>query len=167
MNRPCLSQLPAFLLFCFLVPSLALAVEAPLMQVKLVPKTYNGGYHLTCNGGNDGFIETVVTDGIAPYTYVWNNGSTSQNLENVPAGTYSVTVTDAQGQNASASIEILQPKLLEVEASSKLQEGGTHVSNAGGSDGFVRAKGLGGTPPYTSDGTATVNGSVKDELYDL
>jgi hypothetical protein len=148
------------------------AEDAPLMQVKLVPKTFSGGYHLTCFGGNDGSIQTVVTDGTAPYTYVWSTGATTETLEHAIAGTYSVTVTDAQGSTATASIELLQPKLLEVEATSKLQTGGTHISKAGGNDGKANADVMGGTPPYTylwstSNGTAAVNGSMKDGIYSL
>jgi hypothetical protein len=142
------------------------------MQVKLVPKTFSGGYHLTCFGGNDGSIQTVVTDGTAPYTYVWSTGATTETLEHAIAGTYSVTVTDAQGVTATASIDLLQPKLLEVEATSKVLPGGTHISKAGGNDGKANADVMGGTPPYTylwstSNGTAAVNGSMKDGIYSL
>ncbi|MFT4982095.1 MAG: hypothetical protein ACI9UR_001961, partial [Bacteroidia bacterium] len=148
------------------------AEDAPLMQVKLVPKTFSGGYHLTCFGGNDGSIQTVVTDGTAPYTYVWSTGATTETLEHAIAGTYSVTVTDAQGVTATASIDLLQPKLLEVEATSKVLPGGTHISKAGGNDGKANADVMGGTPPYTylwstSNGTAAVNGSMKDGIYSL
>jgi hypothetical protein len=148
------------------------AEDAPLMQVKLVPKTFSGGYHLTCFGGNDGSIQTVVTDGTAPYTYVWSTGATTETLEHAIAGTYSVTVTDAQGVTATASIDLLQPKLLEVEATSKVLPGGTHISKAGGNDGKANADVMGGTPPYTylwstTDGTAAVDGSTKDGVYYL
>ena len=159
-------------MFAWPLATQAVEVDAPLMQVKLVPKTFSGGYHLTCFGANNGSIQTVVTDGTAPYTYSWNTGATTETLEHAIAGTYSVTVTDAQGVTATASIDLLQPKLLEVEATSKLLPGGTHISKAGGNDGKASADVMGGTPPYTylwstTNGTAATNGSTKDGVYDL
>ena len=157
-----------------LIPAASKANElgAPQMQVKLVPKTYNGGYHITCNGAVDGSIQTVVTDGEAPYTYVWSSGATNATLDNVGAGTYSVTVTDAYGATATATIDLLQPKLLLVEATSKLQVGGTHVSQAGGDDGSAAAAISGGTPPYeylwsTTAGSAQAIGATKEGLEGL
>jgi hypothetical protein len=50
-----------------------------------------------CNGSASGAINPSATLGTAPYTYLWSNGSTAAQLNNVPAGTYSVQVTDNTG----------------------------------------------------------------------
>lgn len=50
-----------------------------------------------CNGSSSGVIAPHATLGTAPYTYLWSNGSTAPQLSNVPAGTYSVQVTDNTG----------------------------------------------------------------------
>ena len=50
----------------------------------------------TC-GNSDGSIDVTVTGGTAPYTYLWSNGATSQDLTAIPAATYTLTVTDAKG----------------------------------------------------------------------
>lgn len=45
----------------------------------------------------DGSVFLFVNSGTAPYTYHWNNNATTQNLNNITAGVYCVTVTDANG----------------------------------------------------------------------
>lgn len=50
-----------------------------------------------CNGSASGMITPSATLGTAPYTYLWSNGSTASQLSNVPAGTYSLQVTDQTG----------------------------------------------------------------------
>jgi gliding motility-associated-like protein len=44
-----------------------------------------------------GFIETTITGGTPPYTYLWNNGKTSKDNSGLKEGTYSLTVTDSNG----------------------------------------------------------------------
>ncbi len=56
-----------------------------------------------CNT-NNGAINTTVSGGAFPYTYLWNTNppQTGQNITGVPAGNYCVTVTDSNGDTASA-----------------------------------------------------------------
>lgn len=49
----------------------------------------------TCNNPLGGSISTIVSGGIPPYQFLWNNGITNQNLDNLSNGTYTVTLTDA------------------------------------------------------------------------
>jgi uncharacterized protein (TIGR02145 family) len=46
-------------------------------------------------GYKNGKVTLIVTSGVEPYSFLWNNGATTQKLENVKAGTYLVTVTDS------------------------------------------------------------------------
>ncbi len=50
----------------------------------------------TC-GLPNGNINTIITGGVLPYKYLWNTGDTSQNLSNLNAGNYKVTITDNVG----------------------------------------------------------------------
>jgi len=52
---------------------------------------------VTCQGRSDGSITLIVTDGLAPYSYKWNNGTNQQTLANLPVGKYNALVTDANG----------------------------------------------------------------------
>ena len=58
-------------------------------------------------GAADGYIDLWVFGGQAPITYLWSNGSTSEDLFGVPDGTYSVLVTDANGCNSGLAIQLL------------------------------------------------------------
>ncbi len=47
--------------------------------------------------GNDGALAVTVNGGTAPYTYAWNTGATTQNINGLTEGTYTLTVTDSEG----------------------------------------------------------------------
>lgn len=57
-------------------------------------------FDASCAGVNNGLVDITVSGGTTPYTYLWSNGSTSQDLTNVASATYTVTVTDANGCTA-------------------------------------------------------------------
>ena len=59
----------------------------------------------TCDLAN-GDIDVSVSGGVPPYTYNWSNGETTQDLNDIPAGTYDVTVTGANGCTGTASITV-------------------------------------------------------------
>ena len=63
----------------------------------------------TTIGGNQGTASTSATGGTAPYTYLWSNGATTASITGLTAGTYSVTVTDANGCTAICSVTIQEP----------------------------------------------------------
>ncbi len=53
-------------------------------------------------GGTNGSVTLTVSGGTAPYTFVWNSGQTTQNINLLPPGCYSVVITDAAGCQAAA-----------------------------------------------------------------
>lgn len=57
-------------------------------------------------GGGGGSINTSVYGGNAPYTYLWNNGESAENIQNLEQGTYSLTVTDVNGCSVTSNMEI-------------------------------------------------------------
>lgn len=60
---------------------------------------------IICAGNNNGTVTATVTSGTPPYTFAWSNGGTTATLQNLAAGTYTVTVTDGSAQTtASATV---------------------------------------------------------------
>ena len=59
--------------------------------------------------GTDGTVDAKVEGGVAPYSFSWSNGATTEDLAAVGKGEYTVTVTDAIGQTASSSCSVDHP----------------------------------------------------------
>lgn len=60
----------------------------------------------TVCGYADGSIQISTNGGVAPFSYNWNNGSTSNEITGIESGSYTITVTDAQGCSATRSVNI-------------------------------------------------------------
>lgn len=67
---------------------------------------------VSCYGQSDGSISVSIDGGLPPYTYSWSHGPDTQDASALSAGIYHVMVTDANGDVASATIEVKQPNPL-------------------------------------------------------
>ncbi|MBC6992536.1 SprB repeat-containing protein, partial [Lewinella lacunae] len=110
-----------------------------------------------CNGDTDGTLTVVATGGTLDYTYLWSNGQTTATATGLAAGTYTVTVTDANGCTETATGTVNEPTDLEAAIAD------TDVLCNGDTDGTLTVVATGGTPDYTylwSNGqtTATATG---------
>lgn len=109
----------------------------------------------SCSTNNGGTIELLVAGGVAPYNYFWSNGSTSKNLTDVPAGKYSVTVTDYNGCFETAHVEIQPAAQMEIYTTKF-----SRISCNGKNDGELEIVVTGGNSPYTyswSNGATTAS----------
>lgn len=107
--------------------------------------------NVTC-GGTDGAAAATVTGGVAPYTYLWSNGVTTSSINNLSAGTYTVSVKDVNQCSITGSFSIRQPVNLSLSIAKR------DVTCYGNSDGTAATSVSGGVQPYTyqwSNGTTT------------
>ena len=81
------------------------------LVASVTAKTYVGGYNVSCYGKNNGEATVSVDGGCLPYSYSWNTSpvQTGATASNLFAGTYVVTITDANHQVISKSITLTQP----------------------------------------------------------
>lgn len=121
-------------------------------------------------GQNNGSIDLTATGGNPPYNFEWSNLTTAEDLANAGQGTYSVTVTDAQGCTATttdtitAYLPIPDPFCLSATDTS-LTVGWAAVSGASGYE-----ISLDGGAPVTADATAseyTFTGLAPDVTYNI
>ena len=96
----------------------------------------------SCNGGTNGSATATAAGGQAPYSYAWSNGAGGATINNLGAGSYSVSVTDGSGCTEVASVTIDNPAPVNVSINATNASGG----NANGS---ATASANGGTPSYS------------------
>lgn len=68
--------------------------------------------NISCNGLSDGSINLNITGGIPPFSTLWSNTSTTQNISNLVAGTYTATITDDDGCTANETFTLTEPPTL-------------------------------------------------------
>jgi len=123
--------------------------------------------HITCHGLSNGSINLIVTGGTPTYSYFWDTGDSTASINNLVAGSYSVTITDFNGCSLTISnIVITEPS--EIIDSILTQ----NVFCYGGSDGYADASAsMGGIPPLTfewsNSETSSINMGLSSGSYDL
>lgn len=100
---------------------------------------------VSCFGGSNGAASVTVTGGSGVYTYTWSvAGQSGSRIENLTAGTYSITVRDQSGCQSVQNFTITEPSLLSASVTSV-----TDATCIGGNNGAAQISVTGGTPPYT------------------
>jgi len=133
-------------------------VPVPVCNLSASVTTNN----IDCYGMASGSVTASITGGTGPYTYLWSPaGATTQTVSNLPAGCYTVTITDANGCVVSQTACITQAPIFSAIAT---------IANpilCNGNSATVIVAATGGTSPYSGTGTFTVpagnyNYSVSD-----
>jgi gliding motility-associated-like protein len=87
------------------------STQVIITQPTQVTANISSSSSVTCNGGNNGSAQVTPGGGTGAYTYTWTGAAagSSGNANNLPAGTYTVTVADVKGCTAVTQVTILQP----------------------------------------------------------
>ncbi|MGR7814019.1 PKD domain-containing protein [Lacinutrix undariae] len=125
-----------------------------ILEPDILAITANISNAFDCDDPNSGAINLIITGGTTPYTVNWSNGSTTEDLNNIPPGTYFVEVVDANGCEISDSYTIVRPSPIVVDV---ITETEADCDNVNVTQTFV-ANVSGGVPPYQlnwSNGTVS------------
>ncbi len=111
--------------------------------------------HVSCYGYADGSVFVFASGGTPPYDFLWSNGATGNLAENLPAGFYSLTLTDAKGcQKTLDSIEVLQAAPLDISVAAQNplcfgeQSGSILLSPSGGETPYAYLWNTGEQTPF-------------------
>ena len=131
--------------------------------------TANVVNEVMCNGQSSGAVTAGTSGGTAPFTYSWSSGgNTNQTVSGLSAGTYTVSIHDANNCSASASVTLTQPGALSGSIASQV-----NVLCAGSSTGSATANvATGGTSPYAyswspAGGTNLTASNLSAGIYTL
>ena len=105
--------------------------------------------HLTSCLITNGSVNLTVTGGTLPYTYLWNNNDTTEDIFNLPAGNYSVLITDSNGCNDTNSTTVNQPSNNLSLSLSSPSNNGYNIDCFGDSTGSIIASSTGGNGNIT------------------
>ena len=99
--------------------------------------------HVSCYGAADGMIDLSVLGGVTPYSFDWSNGTTNEDLSNVVAGIYTLTIMDANNCMINVTDTIDEPF-----APIFIQDSVINVNCSNAANGSILLEVTGGTAPY-------------------
>jgi large repetitive protein len=120
------------------------STQIALTQPNPIVASLVSSTNVSCFGGNNGTATITANGGVTPYSFSWPNGQTTATGTGLAAGTYTATVTDANGCSNTVSMQITEPALLTV-----VNIASTEVSCRGGNNGTASAFIQGGSSPYS------------------
>ena len=115
----------------------------------------------SCSGLTDGSIDITVSGGTAPYSYLWSNGATTQDLTNVPAGLYEINVMDTAGCFVAQCISIAENTELYAYLSYEYRPW------CGSTDGALEVFSDGGVQPVSITWSANAGGQTSNYIWGL
>jgi large repetitive protein len=122
----------------------SLSTTTVITQPASLDVSANTTANVVCYGGSTGSATSAATGGTSPYNYSWSpSGGNNSTANNLSAGTYVLTVTDACGASSTSSVSVSQPATAINVTTSSTNATGTN------SNGTATATVSGGNAPYT------------------
>jgi len=143
------------------------AIKNTTYVVSVYPKVIASAttVDLTCNGAANGVIDVTPSGGIPTYTYSWNNGLNVSSANNLSAGSYSITVTDAVGCSFVVTKALTQPAGIDATITTA---GISSCTAANGTASVIATGGAGGlTYLWSNASTATSISNLTGGTYTL
>jgi gliding motility-associated-like protein len=91
-----------------------LVKEPEAMKINFQLSVFSNNHNISETGKKDGEILVNITGGTLPYSFLWSNGSNSAEMNELPAGIYQLTVTDANGCELNQTIELTEPASIQI-----------------------------------------------------
>lgn len=131
-----------------------------ILEPQLLVLSANITNALDCNNANTGAINLLVSGGTPPFTTVWNNGVSTEDLTNIPAGNYSVIVTDSNGCSTSGQYSITRPSPIVLAVNT------TTTANCAAQSATqnFEAQVSGGVPPFQFNWSSGTTSGINNEL---
>jgi gliding motility-associated-like protein len=139
-----------------------LVAQDNVLTLSSTTSVYPSGHNISCYGLANGSIDLIVNGGTIPYSYNWQADPETpsavvsgtqvavQDLTNIPAGNYQVTVTEATGCTATLLIQLKEPPKLTQSGSSLSYPSGNNIRCHGEKNGAILNYSVsGGSPIYT------------------
>ena len=117
---------------------------------------------IDCSNPDSGSVDLQIIGGTPPFTFLWSNGATSEDLQDVGANNYTVTVTDSRGCQEQKTVVVTRQAPLVLSLSTNIIPDCTNKTVAQRNELEV----VGGVAPYViswSNGTVSgVNGEIME-----
>lgn len=125
-------------------------VPVPVCNITATASVTN----VSCAGIASGSATLTATGGTAPFSYVWSpNAANTQTANNLVAGTYTVTITDANGCTADQSVTITEPSSIAMSTAI------TNIQCFGQNEGVSMVTASGGNAPYNLTYSGPISGN--------
>ena len=133
---------------CIIADSMTL-IEPTQLLSSIQSNNNHNGFDISCINAIDGAIGLSVSGSVPPYSFSWNTGVTSQNLVNVPAGQYNVSIVDDNGCADARDITLSEPSAFSSNHTTS-DYNGYHISCYDAKrDGWIGFTIGGSVSPYT------------------
>ncbi|MEA3444232.1 MAG: SprB repeat-containing protein, partial [Bacteroidota bacterium] len=139
--------------FCSYVESLVVGFDSAVSLFATGAVT-----DILCYGYCNGAIDLTVSGGYLPYSFIWSNGEITEDVSNLCANFYSVTIIDSNLDTISLSFDILEPDSISIISTV------TNETQTIGNDGAIDITVSGGTPPYNYSWS---NGAASEDISSL
>lgn len=117
---------------------------------------------LGCSEQNKGAIDLTVSGGVTPYKYSWSNGSTSEDLINIPGWNYTVKVTDVKGCSSITQFTVTRPEAIDIAVTTLIKYDCPTKKVSEVCTAIIK----GGVPPHKIEWSTGITSGANNEIME-